>query len=415
MEIILRFISATAFVWLPVLLFFIFHAIYLEFKKKSYKFKEFSPEKYTLLEINIPKEVHKSPQAMEMIIDVLHHMGGGGMNWMFQYWYGALLYPSSLEIVSIEGNIYFFIRAHKKIATLVKSTIYSQFPQAEVHEVDDYTKYVPNYNYHQESWNIYGADFKLSGPNYLPIKTYIDYQLDDQIGKREEFQKIDPLTPMIEFLSTIGPGEQVWIQYVIRADAMSTWRAEAKEFIKAKMESKSSVDDGSPVQMLRLSHGDQEQIKAVERSLGKLAFETLIRAVYLSKKGVDNPSILGYFKNPVFKPFSSMYFNGIKKNSDIGFDWIWEDFSGSKEKKQKLSFFNDYVNRESFYGATKLWDTIPPSMVTSVNPLDENSPVSVLTSEELATLFHFPSSVSETSSLDRIDATKSEAPQNLPI
>jgi hypothetical protein len=406
MEIVLKIITSTAFVWLPVILFFVFRNFYLEYKKQSYKFNKLDFSNYVFLEVNLPKEIYKSPQAMEMIIDVLHHMGGGGMDWKHQYWYGALLFPSSLEIVSIEGNIYFFIRAHKKIAALVKSTIYSQFPQAEVNEVDDYTKYVPNYNNHQDAWKIYGADFKLSGPNFLPIKTYVDYQLDEQIGKREEFQKIDPLTPMIEFLSTLGPGEQVWIQYVIRADAMSSWRKEAIAFVEEKMNAKKSVDEGAPVQMLRLSYGEQEQIKAVQRSLGKLAFETIIRAVYLAKKENENPNVIGYFKNPVFKPFSSMYFNGIKKNSDVGFDWIWEDFSGKKDKEMKEDFFNDYVNREGFYRPNKFWDIIFPK---------PESPKSVLTSEELATLFHFPGTVSETSSLDRIEATKSEAPQDLPI
>jgi hypothetical protein len=39
----------------------------------------------------------------------------------------------------------------------------------------------------------------------------------------------------------------------------------------------------------------------------------------------------------------------------------------------------------------------------------------ILSSEELATLFHIPGRVSTTPSLERIEAVKSDAPQNLPI
>ena len=39
----------------------------------------------------------------------------------------------------------------------------------------------------------------------------------------------------------------------------------------------------------------------------------------------------------------------------------------------------------------------------------------ILTSEELATLFHIPGRVSESTSVERIDATKAEPPTNLPM
>ena len=425
----LNFLANTAFIWLPVVLFFILRSVYLEFKKQSYRASKLNFSKYKILEINIPKEIHKSPQAMEFIIDVLHHLGGGAMDWKQRYWSGSILYPSSLEIVSIEGSIYFFIRTHEKLADLVKSTIYSQFPQAEVSEVDDYTRHVPNYNHHQYNWSLYGADFKLSGEDFIPIKTYIDYGLDQSVGKLEEFQKIDPLTPMIEFLSTLGPGEQVWIQYVIRGDAQSDWRKRAQAFIEDKMDMSKKVKKLPPnvlkqmqaqlgeliagpneevqddLSILRLSHGEQEQIKMIQRGLSKYAFETVIRAVYLSKNEKYNPAVKGFFKNPVFKPFASLFHNSIRKNTDTDFDWVWEDLSGRRDPAKKRRFFNDYVNREAFYRPfwkkANFWFKDPKPMI--------------FTSEELATLFHLPGTVSETPALERIDATKSQPPQDLPI
>ncbi len=400
MNIAISFLLNTAFVWLPIILFFVFRFLYLEYKIQSYALGKLSFKHYTMLEINVPKEIYKPPQAMEFVIDVLHHLGGGAMDWKHKYWFGAILWPSSLEIVSIEGSIYFFIRVPKKLADLVKSTIYSQYPQVEVSEVDDYTKHVPNYLTNHNSWELYGVDYKLAKEDFLPIKTYIDYELDKNVGKIDENQKIDPLTPMIEFLSTLGPGEQVWIQYIIRGDAFSNWRKDAEAFVQEKMSKTGKKTDEEDISDPRLSPGEQEQVKAVQRSLSKFAFETYIRALYIAKKDKENPGVKGYFKGPIFKPFASLFHNSIKKNDDTGFDWIWEDFTGKKDLEKRKSFYADYVNREGFY--RPLWNRNP------VNPI-------ILTSEELATLFHLPGSVSETNTFKRIDATKSQPPQDLPI
>ena len=79
--------------------------------------------------------------------------------------------------------------------------------------------------------------------------------------------------------------------------------------------------------------------------------------------------------------------------------------------------FKRYVKRDFFY---------PPQMGATLavkKALDKplvnasiGSPVtSVLSTEELATIFHFPGSVATTSGLGRIEAQKAEPPANLPI
>jgi len=374
--------------------------LYLQIEKYLRK------QKYTMLELNIPKDVFKSPQAMEFVIDILHHLGGGAMDWKQRVWFGAVLQKSSLEIVSVEGNIYFFIRCPNKLGPLVKSSLYSQFPNAEINEVEDYTKYVPNYNHNQHLWDIYGADFKLTKDDYLPIKTYVDYELDKNVGSLDEEQKIDPITPMLEFLGTLRKGEQIWIQFIIRADPFTNWRSEAKAKIKDIMGKGKPIADDEPFQTVKLSHGEQEQIKAIERSLSKNAFETNIRALYIAEKENYNKGVVGFFKGPIFKPFSSQHLNGIKKNKDVGFDWVWQDMTGGRLPRHKKKFFNDYVNRSAFYAP----------FLAHLNPFWKgNDRNMILTSEELATLFHIPGRVAETQSLERIEATKAEAPSNLPL
>lgn len=406
---IISFILNTWFIWLPIILGFFFMRTYRVFKLDQFVYKKMSPKNYKMLEINIPHDVHKSPLAMELIIDVLWHLGGGAMSWKDRLWYGAALFPGSLEIISVEGSIYFFIRAHVQVADLVKSTLYSQYPQAEVNEVDDYTKYVPDYTKHENTWDLYGADFTLSKESFIPIKTYVDYGLDKAVGTLEEEQKIDPITPFLEFLGTLGKGEQIWVQFIVRADVFNSWRKDAAEFIK-EMVNKSSMiagDDEASFQALKMTHGEQEQIKAIERSLSKYAFETKIRALYLAPKENFNKGRVGFFKNNVFKPFASQYLNLIKRNGDTGaVDYVWEDSTGLRTPALKRRFFNDYIKREAFY----------EGIFKYINFLwyKKNS-VDILTSEELATLFHIPGRVSETASIDRIDSKKTEPPTNLPV
>ena len=300
LNFVLSFITSTAFIWLPIVLGIVFWRSYTGYKREIYINEKLD---YDMLEINIPKDVFKSPKAMELVIEVLHHLGGGAMSWKNRFWDGAVLYPSSLEIVSIEGSIYFFIRCSKKLTALVKSTLYSQFPNAEINEVDDYTKYVPDYTQNEDSWSLYGADFKLARDNFIPIKTYVDYELDSAVGKLDENQKIDPITPMLEFLGTLRAGEQIWIQFVIRADPFNSWREDANKKIQDIMGRGKPISDDEPFQTVKLTYAEQEMVKSIERNLSKPGFECVIRGLYLAKKENENPGVKGFFKGPIFRPY----------------------------------------------------------------------------------------------------------------
>lgn len=99
---------------------------------------------WIILEIVPPKEVHKSPEAMELVFNALH--GGGAGNWYEKYWKGELAQYYSLEIVSTEGKIHFYVRFAKKFKKVFESMLYAQYPQAEVKEVADYTAAIPDFD-----------------------------------------------------------------------------------------------------------------------------------------------------------------------------------------------------------------------------------------------------------------------------
>ncbi|MFM7089028.1 MAG: hypothetical protein ACKOW9_05895, partial [Candidatus Paceibacterota bacterium] len=166
---------------------------------------------FVLLEVIPPREVPRSPRAMELFFtNALYHWSNkGGME---LYWQGAIWFWYSLEIVSIEGQVHFYIRTPSRLKDLIETQMYAQYPQAQVKVVDDYTLNVPNMSV-ESGWQGWGCEFVLKKHHAYPIRTYTDFGLDKD--PKEEF-KIDPLSPLIELFGSLGKGEQYWLQFIIR-------------------------------------------------------------------------------------------------------------------------------------------------------------------------------------------------------
>ena len=132
---------------------------------------------FVLLEIIPPRDVLRSPKAMELFFsNALYHwsMKGGKE----EYWQGAVWFWFSLEIVSLEGQVHFYIRTPTRIRSLIETQMYAQYPQARVIEVEDYTLAVDEIT-PESAWNGWGCEFKLQKPEAYPLRTYIDYGLDE--------------------------------------------------------------------------------------------------------------------------------------------------------------------------------------------------------------------------------------------
>jgi hypothetical protein len=69
---------------------------------------------------------------------------------------------------------------------------------------------------------------KLDKEDAIPIKTYIDFGMDSKSLSLEEEQKIDPMTPLIEMMSSLKAGEQLWMQIFVRGAGKSLKLREAK-------------------------------------------------------------------------------------------------------------------------------------------------------------------------------------------
>lgn len=377
--------------------------------------------KWVLIEVKPPKEVFKSPAAMELVLNALYQTSGTG-TWFDKYWKGNLRNYFSLEIVSTEGAIHFYIRTHKKFQKIIESQIYAQYPQAEIFEVSDYTKEVPEFD--DKNLKLWGTNFVLTKDDPYPIKTYIDYGLDKAVGSLDEEQRVDPITPTLEFMGSIGAGEHIWFQINVRAatDHFTVkdkgvevegkkWTDKAKEIIKDFNENLKEKDaEGKTISSRRATKGELNVIEAIERNLNKLGFDASIRAIYLTRPDKFNGDRVSGMTG-ILRQYNTVDYNGFKPSGATSFEFPWQDITGARIFKKKKDLFDDYVDRAHFYGGFDF------KKITKyfTHPNKSGDTGFVLSTEELATLYHLPGRVAETPNFERIESKKSEAPANLPI
>ncbi len=163
--------------------------------------------KRILLEIRIPKESLKPIRAMETVLSGLWQLYAPP-NWYETWWEGKYLLSFSLEIVAIDGIPHFFIRIPESFRNVTESHIYSQYPEAEISLVDDYTQYVPQ-DIPNKEWELWGTDYQLTKPDPYPIRTYTQFETERET---EEEKRIDPISSLLEAMSKLQPGEQLWVQ-----------------------------------------------------------------------------------------------------------------------------------------------------------------------------------------------------------
>lgn len=384
--------------------------------------------KWTLLEIRPPQDVYKSPLAMELVLNSLY-AGAQGGDWFTRHWKGEVSLWYSLELVSIEGKVRFFIRTPAKFRKMIETQFYAQYPQAEIFESEDYTTTIPDFEKNAD-FNIWAANFILSKDDVIPIKTYIDYGLDKSVGTLDAEQQVDPITPMIEFLGSLSLGEQVWIQILVRPDTKrfsvkkdgelvegKAWGEKAKETIKElneKLKETTKDADGKlSTTVRRATKGEQYVIEAIERNAAKFGFDAHIKGLYIAKKdvfggnvGTRAPSLIG-----AFRQYASGDLNGFKPDSTTKIDFPWQDVFGNNLFSMKKDYLDAYKARAHFYGGFKFHKL--SSYFTTPN--DSGGKPFILSTEELATIFHLPGKVAETPSFGRISTTKAEPPSNLPI
>jgi len=393
------YILKTSPIWLPVVTFLLFFEYWLEYVRKEFSMKQGR----VTLEIKIPQEIFKSPEAMELVLIQMHQTAAPD-NHVETYIDGKHPPKFALELVSRGGDVRFYMNVpRKKFKNMVETQMYAQYPGIEVHELDiDYTAEIP---WNSKKYSYFSIHFGPKKADAYPIKTYIDFGLDS-MPKEEE--KSDPITSMLEMLGGIGPGEYMWIQIIITAHKETNfktgtlrlhpdWKDEARAEIKKIIENAQKRIGSENPSLMNLTEAEKDTIKSIERSLSKNPFNVAIRGMYIaeSDKYLVGERVPGMIT--AWRSYDDLNRNaiGVRWRTDVDWPW-WQDRHGHHRAAYKKQELDEYKRR----------------VYTHQNHSDDYK---VMTTEELATIFHLPGKVAFTPSLARIPSKRAEPPANLPI
>ena len=394
-------------VWLPFLLVGGAVTLWITMRRSEF----IAAQQYILLEIKPPRNLVKTPLAMEAFLSSIHLSPGEG-TWYVRYIKGSMRPWWSLEIASFEGQVHFFIWTRANFRRIIESQMYAQYPGVQVVEAPDYTRSI---SANPEEWSIWGCDFKQTSSDPLPIKTYIEYGLDKV---QKEPEQVDPIANLIEFMGSIGKGEYIWLQFIIRVHKGEkynkrnkegnpyTWKDEAKEIIdEIRKKTRDSYIDALTGEIRpgfpNPTKGQAEKMAAIDRNVSKLGFDVGARSVYLAKPEKFNSIIITHMIG-LFKPFSTEGWNGINSSALMKRfdDYPWEIGVEKLKKLYRRKLVEVFRRRQFFYDPFSYGIPKKDTMVMST--------------EEIATLFHIPSRSVETPGLGRIQSATGEAPVNLP-
>jgi hypothetical protein len=369
---------------------------------------------WVVLELIPPKNIEKSPKPMEALF-----AGFAGVEKSFnpleEFVEGMFTDYMSLEMVSDQGTVHFYVRTMKKYRHLVEASMYAQYPDVEIVEVPDYVNDVPKIIPNAQ-WDLWGADIEFVKDPAYPIRTYKAFE-EDITGTM-----IDPLAGLLEVMGKVGPGQQMWLQWVI-APTSPSWAGKVGSKITEKLKGRekktehlaeriwkdlmdvlsnlfkathSEVEfpsekkkDEQPLDT-RLSPGERDVLKAIEDNLGKLQFRTKGRYVYLGRRENFDKSLGVSAIWGSLKQFNDDNLNSFKPDGDS------KTFANYVNKKSRLRYRQHKILRR-------------------YRNRNMDGKMLVMSAEELATVFHMPDMNVMAPSFTRVEAKRGGAPSNLPI
>ncbi len=390
---------------------------------------------FVLLEITPPRDVLRSPKAMELFItNALYHMSlKGGKE---EYWQGAVWFWFSLEIASIDGQVHFYIRTPTRVRGLIETQMYAQYPQSQIRAVEDYTLAVDEIT-PKSAWNGWGCEFKLEKHEAFPIKTYVDFGLDKD--PKEEF-KVDPVSPVVELFGSMKKGEQMWMQIVI-TPTKKTWHThgtwfgkhdfiiESQEVINKMLRPytrlQQGIDKKEYAKEIRPPKFFDNVLTAMTAKTGKVGFDTGIRVFYAAKKEVFDPNNRRNLRL-AFRQYAKPDCNQLARCNSTQADAYSGIFLASKKTIMTLanrmlreyrerSFFHESLRQQVFAKPHFQWPIMDVFTVDSIIKAYFHPNTFVLNTEEIATMWHFPGQILKVPTLERIESKEASPPTNLPI
>jgi len=306
-----------------------------------------------LLQVTVPKENEIKIDAAEQLFASLYALYG---TTKFEYFRPQ---PHvSFEMVGLPGDIRFYVNVPAKYRDFIEKAINGAYPEADILPVNDPAAKQRDGKVIGTEYNIFTDDGKvafmwlnLKSSNYLPTKTFKDLP-------------IDPLSQITTILGKMQEGEGAAIQILIQP-ASNHWKKIGRSYIGNLKKNEANPEKAS-------YKADAKELEAIENKLSKPGFNTTIRVVVCAKTQEQANAHLSNIKG-TFNQFN--YLNSFKKR--------WQFFRGL--------FMTDFIYRYF--------------------PMIRES--SILTSEELATIFHFPNKSIITPGIHWLYSKRYAAPSNI--
>ena len=374
--------------------------------------------KFVLLAIDVPTMTEQTPKALENLFSALYG-AKSTLTWK-EVWMVGKYHPSfSFEIISAEGYIQFLVRTQTRFRDMIEAGIYAHYPDAEISEVEDYSKKFPNV-FPDNEYEMWGGEFKLAKESMYPIRTYIEFE-DKVTGEIK-----DPLGHTLELLAKMRPGEHFWIQIIIQPSD-NNWIKKGmvqlnKLYGKTEQAKKSAIVSSIesvvswPIGVIANATGTDlgglfgitEEVKkepyvllplqetkeadALYKKLSKVGMGTKIRILYVAKKNafvkVERTGmikgILNQYSDLALNKFE-LFIPQVPKDDYFWMRWVYT--------RKQHTLMKAYQNRSWGIGADP----------------------SVLNVEEIASLWHFPTFGFKAPLIKKAEARRAEPPVGLPI
>lgn len=257
----------------------------------------------------------------------------------------------SFEIVGKRADIRFYVSAPARLIDLVEKTIYGYYPSADIKKVDE-----PNI-FTEDGKVAYGFLVQKNSP-YMPIRVYKDLPTDT-------------LASITSALSKMNDGEGAIIQLLIRP-ASSKWKSLGKSYVASVKKTEANPDKAT-------FKTDPKVLERIDEKNSKPNFEAVIRLVVSART----------------QEMANIHLRNMKAS----FAQLNADSNGLSGGKMlvKGGFMTNFIYK--FFPIFQ-----PPFYRT----------ISVFSTEELATLFHFPNKTIETPHIQWLKAKTGPVPAEVP-
>lgn len=304
-------------------------------------------------------------------------------------WWQKLLYEVPNVVLEIANpsnseEIFFYIALPKRFRESIEKQIHSFFPHAAIERVNDYTIFSPQSH-------VAVATLTLSGSHALPLRTF------KTLG-------VDPLNEISNALSKLATDTEGAAVQLVLAPAQTGWRRDSRH-IAQKMQEGKRLKDAHPESIamqfgktlgqgmgqvlfnqkpseqkaeaekpVSLTPEEQELIKNIDQKASQAAFQVNIRLLASAATEERAHDILAHIEN-AFSQFENPQINRFHV----------------RERKRSRQPTYDYIFRN----------------------FDPDT-ASVLSVEEIASIFHFPISTTETPKIKWLKAGAAPPPINVP-